>query len=394
MISNADLLKLMLDIESDSIEKTISKTNADKIGEAICAFSNDIANTNTPSYLLIGVNDNGSIQDIGIDEQLLQTLMSFRTDGRIVPPPVMTVTKASLPHGEVAVVEVSPSFQPPVRYKGRVHIRIGARRGVANEGEERLLSEKRSTFAKTYDCLPCIGSTVEDMSIEQFKITYLPAAIDAETLAANHRDLRQQLSSLKFYDLIKDCPTNLGILVFGINPRFFLSGAYIQYVKFKGEDVASEFEYEKRFEGDLVTQFRVIRDFIKSQIVKSVQNSLGTPYIHNYPMTAIEELLYNAIIHRDYQSNAAIKFYEFSDRIEITNPGGLYGNARPENFPTTNDYRNPALAEAARTLGYVNTFNVGVQRAIDALIKNGNPTPEFLTAQPTSFGVIIYKKQL
>ena len=103
--------------------------------------------------------------------------------------------------------------------------------------------------------------------------------------------------------------------------------------------------------------------------------------------------LYNAIIHRDYQSNAAIKFYEFSDRIEITNPGGLYGNARPENFPNTNDYRNPALAEAAKNLGYVNIFNVGIKRAVNALEKNGNPTPKFLTEQLTSFGVIIYKKK-
>jgi ATP-dependent DNA helicase RecG len=106
----------------------------------------------------------------------------------------------------------------------------------------------------------------------------------------------------------------------------------------------------------------------------------------------MQELLYNAIIHRDYQSNAPVKFYEFADRIEITNPGGLYGDARPENFPNKNDYRNPTLAEAAKNLGFINGFNVGVKRARAALEKNGSPPPLFIVDQITSFGVIIYKK--
>lgn len=41
---------------------------------------------------------------------------------------------------------------------------------------------------------------------------------------------------------------------------------------------------------------------------------------------AIRELLMNAIMHRDYESNTPIKFYQYTDRIEIVNPGGLYGN--------------------------------------------------------------------
>ncbi|MCU0340413.1 MAG: transcriptional regulator, partial [Spirosomaceae bacterium] len=66
--------------------------------------------------------------------------------------------------------------------------------------------------------------------------------------------------------------------------------------------------------------------------------------------------------------------------------------ARPENFPKENDYRNPTIAEAAYHLGYVNRFNLGVQRATAALIKNGNPPPSFIYDQPTSFLVVIYKK--
>ena len=46
----------------------------------------------------------------------------------------------------------------------------------------------------------------------------------------------------------------------------------------------------------------------------------------------------NAVMHRDYQAHTPTKLYTYINRIEITNPGGLYGNARPENFPTVNSF--------------------------------------------------------
>lgn len=394
MLTQDELTKMLTALETDRIEKTISKTDIDKFGEAICSFSNDIAAHNLPGYLLVGVNDNGSINGTVIDEQFLQTLLGFRTDGRIVPPPAMVVEKFTYPEGEIAVVEVQPSRVPPVRYKGKVSVRIGARKGTANEAEERILSEKRSTFARSYDTQPCYDSTLNDLSTEIFKIVYLPTAIDEEILIANGREIKGQLASLKFYDLSADCPTNAGILIFGKNPLYFIPGAYIQYVRFQGNDIISDFEYERKFSGDLTTQMKVLDDFIKSQIIKKVLHNIGEDHEYNFPASALKELLFNAIIHRDYQSNAPIKFYEFSDRIEISNAGGLFGKARPENFPSENDYRNPTLAEASYNLGYVNRFNLGVQRATAALIKNGNPQPFFETKEPTSFNVIIYKKTI
>lgn len=392
MITKEELNQLLPQLEQDRIEKTISRNDADKFGEAICSFANDLANHKQPGYLIVGVNDDGSRAGMEIDEQQLQTLLSFRTDGRIVPPPAMTVSRFEYADGAVAVVEVQPHFLPPVRYKGKLCVRAGIRKGIANEAEERILTEKRSAFARSFDVLPCKGSTLEDISIELFKLRYLPSAIDAETLAENGRELKSQLASLKFYDIKEDCPTYAGILMFGTNPRFFIPGASVQYLKFTGEDEASDFEYEHRFEGDLTTQLGQMEGFIKANIVKMVLPALGGEYVSSYPLRAIKEFLYNAVIHKDYQSNAPIKFYEFTDRIEISNAGGLFGKARPENFPNENDYRNPALSEAVKNLGFVNGFNVGVKAAIASLNKNGSPAPEFIKDQPTSFLVKIFKR--
>ncbi|MBM3735784.1 MAG: hypothetical protein FJW39_08365 [Acidobacteria bacterium] len=65
------------------------------------------------------------------------------------------------------------------------------------------------------------------------------------------------------------------------------------------------------------------------------------------------------------------------DRIEISSPGPLYGAVTPGNFPAQTSYRNPVLAEAMKTLGAVNRFGRGVERARAAMARNGNPPPEF-----------------
>jgi ATP-dependent DNA helicase RecG len=86
----------------------------------------------------------------------------------------------------------------------------------------------------------------------------------------------------------------------------------------------------------------------------------------------------NAVMHRWYEgSTAPIRYYWFSDHIEIQSPGGLFGEATPQNFPNQNAYRNPVIAEAMKTLGFVNRFGRGVIRAQSALAENGNPAAEF-----------------
>ena len=99
----------------------------------------------------------------------------------------------------------------------------------------------------------------------------------------------------------------------------------------------------------------------------------------------------NAIVHRDYfMGNAPIKFYEYkNNRIEISNPGGLYGRATPDNFPFVNDYRNPLLAEAMKILGMVNKYNRGIAKANKELEKNGNPKAQFDVNEQTEFRVTI-----
>ena len=94
----------------------------------------------------------------------------------------------------------------------------------------------------------------------------------------------------------------------------------------------------------------------------------------DYPDWATRELLMNAICHRDYTSHGPIQFYQFDDRIEIMNHGGLYGRANEENFPNVNDYRNIVVAEAMKVLGFVNRHSRGVLRVQKELVANEKPS--------------------
>lgn len=392
MINEQKVIELLSDMESDWIERTIS-IKEEKLGPAVCALSNDFPNHKHPGYILLGVNDDGRIAGMTWSDQELQAIGGVKTNGNVLPPPSLVVSPVfRFADGEVVVIEVKPSNYPPVRFDGRCWIRIGPRRGKATIEEEKILTERRSSYAKTYDLVPAFGSTISDLSIEYFKSVYLPLAIDKDTLKENGRNTEEQLASLRFFDTGEHCPTNAGILMFGLNPEFYLPGAYIQYVKFDGQEMTSNVEFEKKFSGALITDLNSIDDFIKNNIIKErpvKKDSFQEEIIRNYSYWALRELIMNAIMHRSYESNAPIYIYEFSNRIEILNPGGLFGEANAQNFPNASDYRNVVLAESMKTIGYVNRFNYGVKRAKDELVKNGNGEPEFDLTLVTKFKVSI-----
>ncbi|MCK9183380.1 MAG: putative DNA binding domain-containing protein [Fibrobacteraceae bacterium] len=391
MISKEEVLALLSSLESSRVERTISTTNTDKFGEAICAFCNDLPGTGKPGYLMIGANDkDGSFCGLKVTDTLIKNIAAIRTDGNIIPQPAMSVEKYSFLEGDVLVIEVQPSPFPPVRYKGRIWVRIGPRRGFANEAEERILIEKRIAQSSTFDALPCLHATLEDINLSIFKNFYLPTMFSEELLKEDTRTIEQQMQALGFYDCRHKCPTNAGLLIFGKTPIRFFRGNYIQYVRFQGEDRSGEIIKEVKFEGNLIEILRKMDDFIEYSFSSKRPvpvSALREEIVTNYPSSAIRELLMNAVMHRDYEANTPIHFYEYDKQIEIQNPGSLFGRARPENFPEVNDYRNPIIAEAMKTLGYVNRFSRGIIRVQKELKENGNGAPVFKLDLATAFEV-------
>jgi len=376
-----ELRALIVGGSADRIKRTRSTTDTGKFREAICAFSNDMPGYGRPGYLVIGVDDDGSSAGLVATDDLLQQFASYRDDGQILPQPLVSVSQQPHPDGggDVIVVEVRPHDLPPVRFKGRIHIRVGPRKATASEAEERVLVERRSSRFPTFDATPCPEGGLRRMDLETFRQTYRPHAVAAEVIAENHREVAEQLAALRFYNLKRGCPTNAGMIVFGDDPLDLFPGAKVQFVQFAGAELADEVLSEKVFTGNLITQLSELDSFLKGRFTqKPVKASeLREVAVFDFPTDAVRELLMNAVLHRDYQSTSPVRFYQFSDRIEIQNPGGLYGEASPENFPRVNAYRNPIVAEAMHVLGYVNRFGRGIARAKRALLDNGSAEPSF-----------------
>lgn len=382
MLTENELLALMADLESDRVERTEAVNDMDKFCVAACCFANDFPRHAKPGYLLVGVNNRGQAVGLKVTDKLLLTLGEVRANGNVQPLPAVQVYKVTLSDGsgDVAVLEVSPSDLPPVSYKQQVWIRVGPRRQIASEAEERILTERRVSHARTFDARPCLGSTLTDLVPDLFLNTYRQQAFAPEVVAANHRELHRQLASLRFYDLNNDCPTNAGILLFAKDSRYWLSGAFVQFLRVSGASLTSEeVVMDKLIQGDLLSVLRELDLLIDSQLASRPQpvTTLKEQTVADYPRFALRELVMNAVMHRDYEATAPIRFYWFSDRIEIQNPGALYGEASPENFPRQNAYRNPVIAEAMKNLGYVNRYGSGIERAQAALAANGNPFAEF-----------------
>lgn len=379
MVTVEQLQTMLGCMESVRIERTISTNATEKFSEVVCAFANDMSNSKEPGYLLVGVRDDGCLNGLQTTDELLQRLAALRADGNILPQPALQVETFSLQGGDVVVVEVKPADLPPVRYKGQVWIRTGPRRAIANEQEERILSERRTATARTFDAIACEEAVVSDLALNLFA-AYRQSTVASSVIDENHRSIEEQLAALRFYDLKKNCPTNAGILLFGTNPRFYFAGAYVQYLQFSGREITDMPIDQAEISGDMGGVMQQLDNRMQSLIQTSLhtRSALREEMHPNYPPGAIRELLVNALLHRDYASNSPVRLYSFSDRIEIQNPGGLYGEVTRENYLRVNSYRNPVLAEAMKTLGYVNRFGYGIQRAQKLLHENGNPPAQFI----------------
>ena len=383
--TDAELLQIIEFDETDCVEfkESLSGSAPTEIRKAICAFANDLPNYEKPGFVFIGVKDDRTIVGLSVTNELRRQLADMKTDGNIVPPPSLTVEKRLLQGKEVAVVKVEPSDSPPVRCRGAIHIRIGPRRGIATAQDERILNEKRRYKDIPFDLQPIPTSGVSDLNLIQFEHEYLTQAVDSDILEANERTLEEQLAVTKMIASVDEpFATVMGILVLGKNPQDFLPGAYVQFLRIDGNDLTDEILDDEAIRGTISDQIRRLDDKLvaHNRIAVDITSGPLEKRTALYPISALQQITRNAIMHRIYEgTNAPIHVYWFNDHIEILSPGSTYGAITVENFgqPHLVEYRNPNLAEAMKTLGYVQKFGVGIQIAKNRLKEAGHPEPEF-----------------
>ena len=192
-------------------------------------------------------------------------------------------------------------------------------------------------------------------------------------------DLKHQLRSLRL--LNGDQPVWGAALGLGRDPRAFLPGAYIQFLRVDGTSIMDPIIKRKEITGTLTDMIFGLDETLdlNTSVRTEISGLVRERRRPDYPADALRQLAYNAVMHRSYEgTNTPIRVHWFSDRVEIASPGGLYGRMTPDNFGAGDtDYRNPLLAEIMANLGFAQRFGLGLPLAREALLENGNPPPEF-----------------
>jgi ATP-dependent DNA helicase RecG len=259
---------------------------------------------------------------------------------------------------------------------------------MAHAQDERILNEKRRHLDRAFDSSPIRGCPITELDRVVFEHEFLPQAVAPDVLAANERSDEQRLASLGMIASVDDpTPTVAGVLTLGKTPRTWVPCAYIQYLRVDGTEFADPVVDASEIDGTLGQMLRRLDEKLTGTLTTAVDFTSSTTEVRRtpYPLSALQQLVRNAVMHRTYENtNAPVRVYWFNDRIEIFSPGGPYGTVNAANFgrPGASDYRNLGIAGILKTLGFVQRFGFGIAEARRSLAANGNPPPEF-DVQPT-----------
>ena len=185
-------------------------------------------------------------------------------------------------------------------------------------------------------------------------------------------------------------PSYATLLCFGRNPSRQIAGAYTRCIYWDdtGDSDSLLNADSEEFRGNLLQQFRQASDFLRNHLGIRPDGSSERP---EFPVRALDEALANALVHRGYVTERdrmvrteGVLVEIFSDRIEITSPGGPPAELDGKSHP-----RNPQIMRIFYLSGYVEMVGVGLMRMRDLMQRAGLPDPDIRTDQQ-SFTVILY----
>lgn len=193
-------------------------------------------------------------------------------------------------------------------------------------------------------------------------------------------------------------------LLFGYYPQAYFPQLCITAVVVPGTEVGEtgamgeRFLDNQRIEGSipemLETAIVFVRKNMRTKTIINADNGKRQDRT-DYPVTAVREAMLNALVHRDYSIHTEgmpIQLLMFEDRMEIRNPGGIYGRMRVDQLGKMQpDTRNPVLAAALEVLGITENRYSGIPTIRRAMDEYGLREPEFLEERG-SFVVKFYKE--
>ncbi|HRP25829.1 RNA-binding domain-containing protein [Thauera sp.] len=360
-METTELIDLLSRGEDSRQQFKTDMNNADALAAEIVAFSNTAG-----GRIFIGVNDDGSVRGLsGADVARLNMLIA-NVASQVVRPAVNPLTE-NVPHpaGTVLVLSIAEGVNKPYMDKnGAIWVKNGSdkRRATSREELQRLFQQAGLVHA---DETPVAGLSAGDVDMPYFE-TFFEQQF-GEPLAQHNQPLPQLLNNM---NLMNQGQLNVaGGLLFAKSPHYALPAFIVKAVAFVGTQIEDERYIDSRdIAGKLADVFQQTLGFIvaNTRAAQGEQgfNSQGQPEI---PRIVWEELVANALIHRDYFVSAPIRVLVFADRVEIISPGHLPNNLTIENIKAGNsNMRNPILASFAAKLLPYRGLGSGLLRSLRA----------------------------
>lgn len=360
-METSELLEIIARDEDSKHQLKANVTNETSLAQEMIAFSNTLG-----GMLIIGASDDGTISGLTREDMgRLSNLVSNAASQQVKPPINPITENLMLDDGLVMVIYISQGISKLYMDKnGVIWVKSGAdkRKATAREEIQRMY---QSAGLLHGDEIPVPTMTVSDLDNKSFSTFYEKQY--EETLDEQDISLKQIFDNL---NLSRNGVLNIaGAVLFGKNTALKLPAFIVKCVTYPGTDIDSD-EYidSQDVSGILEDAFDdslgfVLRNVKRKQNNQGI-NSLGELEI---PKIVFEELIVNALIHRDYFISAPIRIFVFSNRIEIISPGHLPNNLTIENIKNGNsNIRNPILASFATKLLPYRGLGSGIRRAIKA----------------------------
>lgn len=360
-MKNSELLEIIARDEDSKHQFKANITNETSLAQEMIAFSNTLG-----GMVIIGASDDGTISGLTREDMgRLNNLVSNAASQQVKPAINPITENMSLEGSLVMVVHIAKGISKPYMDKnGVIWIKSGAdkRKATAREEIQRMY---QSAGLLHGDEIPVPTMTVNDFDERAFSSFYEKQY--EEKLEEQGLPLKLLVDNL---NLSRDGTLNIaGALLFAKNTALKLPAFIVKCVTFPGISI-DEDEYidSQDISGTLKNVFDDTLGFILRNIPRRQKeqgvNSLGELAI---PKIAFEELLANALIHRDYFVSAPVRIFIFFDRIEIISPGHLPNNLTIENIKQGNsNIRNPILASFATKILPYRGLGSGIRRALKA----------------------------
>ena len=264
----------------------------------------------------------------------------------------------------VAITVLEGASKPYMDKDGIIWVKSGAdkRRATSREEIQRMFQNSGLIHG---DEIPVRGLTTRDVDLGSFGAFYEKVygeAFDPEPEGVARLFRNMNLASDEWLNVA-------GTLLFAKLPSSRLPVFTIKAISYPGTGIDLErYSDSQDLLGTVQDQYRaaiafILRDLRHLQGDRNI-NSEGEPEI---PRLVFEELVANALIHRDYFISASIRLFVFTDRIEIISPGHLPNNLSIENIKNGNsNIRNPVLASHASKLLPYRGLGSGISRALKA----------------------------